>query len=112
MPLDHAVDPLADERDELRRLERAGAAFLPEDPAGQVADVGVGGREDAVHDASAVDHALDPPRGVGVQLDRGLAGDVAELPLLLSAVLGGLEVLRHAEVALAPRGEANVPANA
>ena len=41
----------------------------------------------------------------------GLADDLAELPVLLAAVLGGLEFLRQAEVALPPRGEADVAAD-
>src|SRR4029453_5520970 len=81
--LDHLVDPPLDELDELLWLEGAGAAFLAKHPARELADLGVAGGEDAVVDASAVDHALDPPRRVGVELDLRLADDVSVLPLLL-----------------------------
>jgi hypothetical protein len=109
--LDHTVDSLADEVDELRRLEWAGAPFLAEHPAGQIADVRELGDEDALLDAAALDHPLDPPRGVGVELDPGLADDLAVLPLLLASVLERLELLREAEVPLASRGEADVAAD-
>ena len=56
--------------------------------------------------------ALDPPGGVAGDLDARLALDVADLPRRPAAVLVDVEVGRRAEVALAPRGEANVAADA
>ncbi len=110
--LDDLVEPLVDELDELRRIERPGPPFLAEHPAREVTELGVARGEDPVLDAPALDHALHPPGGVRVQLDLRLADDLSELPLVLAAVLRGLEVLRHAEVALPPRGEADVAADA
>src|SRR5262249_23182717 len=105
-------DPVLDEVDELLRLERPRAALLAKHPAGELTDLRVARGEDSVLDASAVDHALDPPRCVGGELHLRLADDVSLFPLLLAAVLGGLELLRHAEVALAPGREADVAADA
>ncbi len=109
--LDHLVDSRADEVDELGRRERARAAFLAEHPARELAELRVLRGEDAVLHTPAVDHALDPPGGVCVELDRRLADRVAELPVLLAPVLGRLEFLRHAEVALPPGREADVAAD-
>src|SRR5439155_5697949 len=52
--------------------------------------------------------ALHPPRGVGRDLDPRLAPDIPELPFRAAAVRLDVELLRHAEVALATRGEADV----
>src|SRR6188474_878659 len=52
--------------------------------------------------------ARDPPGGVPVELDRRLPDRVAELPVLLAPVFGGVEFLRHAEVALPPGRKADV----
>src|SRR5581483_2909967 len=60
---------------------------------------------------SVVD-TLQPPRRVGRDLDPGLALDLPELPLGAAAVPLDVEVRRHAEVALAPRGVADVGADA
>ena len=48
----------------------------------------------------------------GRDLDLRLADDVAELPLGAAAELLDVEVGREAEVALAPRGEADLGADA
>ena len=54
---------------ELGRRERPRASVLAEHPDGEQVEVGVRRREDAVLDLAALDHALDPPGGVGVELD-------------------------------------------
>ena len=56
--------------------------------------------------------ALDPPGGVGRDLDRGAADDVAELPVGAAAVVLDVELRRQPEVALATGGEADVGADA
>src|SRR5205809_406650 len=55
---------------------------------------------------------LNPPRGVAGDLDARLAGDLADLPRRPAAVLVDVEVRRRPEVAFAPRGEADVAADA
>ena len=56
--------------------------------------------------------ALDPPGGVGRDLDRGAADDVAELPFGAAAVVLDVELGRQPEVTLATRREADVGADA
>ena len=75
---------------------------------------GVLGDEDVALDAvpRAAVRALDPPGGVGRDLDLRLADDVAELPFGPAAVVLDVELGRQAEVALAPRREADVGADA
>ena len=70
--------------------------------------------EDVALDAVALAAvcALDPPGGVGRDLDLRLADDVAELPVGPAAVQLDVELGRQAEVALAPRREADVRADA
>ena len=62
--------------------------------------------------ALAAVRALDPPGGVGGDLDLRVADDLAELPLGAAAVVLDVELRRQPEVALAPRREANVGADA
>ena len=62
--------------------------------------------------ARPVVDALDPPGGVGRDLDPRLALHVAELPLGAAAVALDVELGRQPEIALAPRRKANVRADA
>ena len=80
-----ASSALRDLVHELGRRERARAAVLAEHPRGELLEVGVRRAEDVVFDLAAADGALDPPGGVGVELDLGLALEVAELPALAAA---------------------------
>ena len=105
--LENAVEPCSHFVDQLRWRERPRPAFLAENPAGQQVEARVRGREGAVGDLAALDHALDPPGGVRVELDLGLALRLAELPRLSAAEVGRV-VLGHAKVALAAGREADV----
>ena len=105
--LEDAVEPGCDLVHQLGRRDGPRPALLAEDPAGEQVEPRVGGREDAVGDLAALDHALDPPGRVVVELDLGLALGLAVLPRLAAAEAGRV-VLRHAEVALAAGGEADV----
>ena len=69
-------------------------------------------RKTSVLDEPLADRALDPPRRVRVELDLRLALDLPELPRLATAQAGRVEVLRRAEIAFPPRGEADVAADA
>ena len=63
--------------------------------------------------ALAAVRALDPPGGVGRDLDRRVpADDVAELPVGAAAVVLDVELRRQPEVALAARREPDVRADA
>ena len=99
-----------DEPPQLRRLERDGAAVLPEDPAGEQLGRRIPGREDVTDDVVplAAVRALDPPRRVGRDFDARLAHVVAELPFGSAAVLLDVELGRQPEIALAARGKADV----
>ena len=95
------------------RLERHGASVLAQHPRREQRDRRVLGDEDVVLEpARLAVRALDPPGGVAGDLDARLAGEVADLPRRPAAVLVDVEVGRRAEVALAPRGEADVAADA
>jgi hypothetical protein len=97
---------------ELGRRERHRAAVLPEDPGREQPQVRVFRNEDAVLDASVLaELALDPPGRVAGDLDLGVALDRADLPWRAQAVLVRVEVLREAEIALAPGREPDVIAN-
>ena len=105
---------LDDEAAQLRRLERDRAAVLAEDPAREQRRRRVLGDEDVVLDAVALaaEGALHPPRGVGRDLDARVPDDVAELPFRAAPVVLDVELGRQPEVALAPRREADVGADA
>src|SRR3954454_18449761 len=62
--------------------------------------------------AAVADPALHPPGGVGRDGDPRLADRLADLPGRPLPVLLDLELGREPEVALAPRGEADVTADA
>ena len=101
---------LGHEPAQLGRLERDGAAVLPQDPACEQGERRVLGDEHIVLEpvAGPVVHALHPPRGVRRNLDASLALHVAELPLGAAAVALDVELGRQPEIALAPRREADV----
>ena len=98
---------------QLGRLERDRRGRPGEGSSARAAERRVLGDEHVVLEsvAVAVVDALDPPRGVGRDLDARLAAYVAELPLGAAAVLLDVELGRQPEIALAPRREANVRAD-
>ncbi len=106
------LEPLGDLVDQLRRRERPRASVLAQDPGRELLQVGVRRAEDVLLDLAAADGALDPPGGVRVELDLGLALHVAELPALAAAERGRVEIVGRAEVALAAGGEPDVSAHA
>ena len=109
----HGAERARDLAPQRRRLDRHGAPVLAQHPRGEQRDRRVLGDEDVVLETTGLAvGALDPPGGVARDLDPRLAGDVADLPRRPAAVLLDVEVGGRAEVALAPRGEANVAADA
>ena len=109
MALVHQVEVGAHLAPELRGRERHRPPVLTQDPGGELPEVGVVRDEDAVLDPPvAAEEAVDPPGRVAGDLDLGLALLRANLPRRALAVGLGVEALRHPEVALAPRGEADL----
>ena len=98
---------------QLLGLERHGAAVLAEHPAGERLDRRVVGLEDAVDELARVgQRPVHPPGDLPGDLDPRRAGDRPVLPVLADAVQIDVEVGRQLEVALAPRREADVAADA
>ncbi len=113
MRLDKGVQPVGDSASELFRLERDRTTVLAKDPAGEEIDIREVRLEDPVLDRSSVrKRALHPPGRVIGHRDSRSADRLADLPGSRHAVLLDVEFRRHAKVALAPGGEANVPADA
>src|SRR5206468_10710353 len=113
VPLAHAPQRRRDVALELRGLERHRAAVLAQHPGRELGDRGVFGDEDAVLQPSrrAVG-AAHPPGRVAAHLDPRGADGVADLPRRPATVELDVEVRRRAEVALAPRRELDVAADA
>ena len=113
MPLPHAPQRASHVAFELRRLERHRAAVLAQHPGGELGDGGVLGDEDAVLELSRLAvGAPHPPGRVAEHLDPRRADRVADLPRRPAAVQLDVEVCRRAEVALPPRRELDVAADA
>src|SRR4051794_463788 len=113
MPGTNVAQRLGDLAPELVQLDGDGAAVLAQDPRRQQRERRVIRDEDSVVELAGVaERALDPPRGVPRELDPRLALGVPDLPRGAAAVNVDVEVRRDAEVALAPRRKANVPADA
>src|SRR5262249_34128605 len=97
---------------QLRRGERDGPSVLAQDPRGELPEIRVACDEDAVLDpAVAPEQAVDPPRRVAGNLDLRLTLRLADLPRRPLAVVLGVETLGEAEVALAARGQPDLPAD-
>src|SRR5207253_9683270 len=91
--LEHALERVGHLAPQLLRLERHRAPFLAQHPGGEQRDARVLGDEDAVLEVAAVYvRALDPPGGVGPDLDARLALGVADLPRRPAEVAVDLEV--------------------
>src|SRR6266511_43782 len=113
MPGTHVAERLRDLAPELVGLDRNRAAILPEDPGGELREGRVLRDEDAVLQlAGGAEGALDPPRRVAGELDARLADQITDLPRRPTAVDIDVEVRRDAEVTFAPRGKADVTADA
>ena len=91
-------------------LERHRAAVEAEDPGGEVGEAGVRRDEDVVLHVPVRRpvRAFDPPGGIARELDPRLADGLAHLPGRRRPVLGGVELLRQPEVALAAGRELDV----
>src|SRR6266542_2745321 len=97
---------------QLVRLEWHRAAVQPEDPRGELGQIRVVRDERVVLDVPRVSEGpFDPPGRVAAHADASRPDRLADLPPRRQAVVIGVEVRREAEVALASRREANVPAN-
>src|SRR5205823_11572304 len=98
---------------ELFRLERDGAAVLPQNPRRELGEGGEIGDEHAVFETAGVAvGALYPPRGVAAHLDACLADRLADLPGRASAKLLDIEIGGRAKVALAACCELDLSADA
>src|SRR5581483_1637326 len=113
VPVAHAAQGGGHLTAELLRLERDGAAVLPQHPARELLQRRVLGDPDAVLEAArGAVRALHPPAGLARHLDARLADDVSDLPRRPAAELLDVELGRDAEVALAPGGETDLAADA
>ena len=105
--------PFGDLASQLCRLEWDGSAVLAQDPAGEWLDPRKRRFEDAVGDRARIgERAMNPPRRVVLDGDPRHADGLADLPRLGHAMCLDIEVRGKAEIALPPRREADVAAEA
>src|SRR5262249_27685317 len=98
---------------EIVRLDRNGAAVLPENPRRELRGRRVLRDEHTVVELAGVPvGAIHPPGGVAGELDAGFADKIADLPGRPPARGVDVEIGRDPEVSFAPRGEADVAADA
>src|SRR5262249_42384548 len=111
--LPHPPQRLRDVALELGRLEGYGAAVLAQHPGSELGDGGVVRDENPVAQPSrrAVRPA-HPPGRVAAHLDPRSADHVADLPRRPAPIELDVEIHGRAEVALAPRCELDVTADA
>ena len=112
MPLAELAQRLPNLVSELGRLERYGPAVLAQDPGHERPERRVGRLEHAVdHRARVGQRAVHPPGGVALHTDPGDPCARPDLPRPRDSVGLDVELRRQPEVALAPRGEADVGAD-